>query len=82
VSVSPSRRAPENLVTPDTALVEEIKRMKRPVAVIIDAGCISAGETLARDFKASTGARLFGSTTAGSSSSKKKPGGSPPGSPR
>ncbi len=48
------------------ALVET----KLPLAVIIDAGCISAGETLARDLKIGAGARLFGSTTAGSSSAK------------
>lgn len=43
----------------------------QPLAVIIDAGCISAGETLVRDLKNISGARLFGSATAGSSSSKR-----------
>ena len=43
-----------------------------PLAVILDAGCISAGETLARDFVNLTGARLLGSTTAGSSSVKRE----------
>jgi len=52
-------------------LIEAIKAMPRPVAVVIDAGCISAGETLARDFVRYAGAKLFGSTTAGSSTSKK-----------
>ena len=41
-----------------------------PLAVIIDAGCMSAGETLARDLKNVAGAKLFGSTTAGASSAK------------
>ncbi len=48
------------------ALVET----KLPLAVIIDAGCMSAGETLARDLKNVAGAKLFGSTTAGASSAK------------
>jgi len=55
----------------DETLINTIKAMPRPVAVIIDAGCISAGETLARDFRRYAGARLFGSKTAGSSTSKK-----------
>jgi len=54
----------------DEALINAIKAMPRPVAVIIDAGCISAGETLARDFRRYAEARLFGSKTAGSSTSK------------
>jgi C-terminal processing protease CtpA/Prc len=40
------------------------------VAAIIDAGCISAGETLARDLVNYAEAHLFGATTAGASSSK------------
>ena len=55
----------------DENLIAAIKAMPRPVAVVIDAGCISAGETLARDFVNYAGARLFGSKTAGSSTSKK-----------
>ncbi|MDR2981815.1 MAG: hypothetical protein LBV12_06170 [Puniceicoccales bacterium] len=47
------------------------KGNRKPVAVIIDAGCISAGETYARDLRNMANARLFGSTTAGSSSSKR-----------
>ena len=56
----------------DASLIETIKGMPRPVAVVIDAGCISAGETLARDFAHYAGARLFGEKTAGSSSSKRQ----------
>lgn len=56
----------------DESLIETIKGMPRPVAVVIDAGCISAGETLARDFAQYAGARLFGEKTAGSSSSKRQ----------
>ena len=55
----------------DETLINAVKAMPRPVAVVIDAGCISAGETLARDFVNYAGAKLFGSKTAGSSTSKK-----------
>ena len=55
----------------DAALIDRIKHFPRPAAVVIDAGCASAGETLARDFRRYAGARLFGSKTAGSSSSKR-----------
>lgn len=55
----------------DETLINAVKAMPRPVAVIIDEGCISAGETLARDFAQYAGARLFGAKTAGSSSSKR-----------
>jgi hypothetical protein len=48
-----------------------LRSLPRPLAVIIDAGCFSAGETLARDLVRYGGARLFGSATAGSSSSKR-----------
>jgi len=51
-------------------LLDVVKSMPRPVAVLIDAGCMSAGETLARDFRKLAGARLFGTRTAGCSSSK------------
>jgi len=53
-------------------LVEKIAAVGRPLAVLIDAGCISAGETLARDCVRNANARLFGSTTAGSSSAKRR----------
>lgn len=56
----------------DDALLAQVKAVTRPVAVILDAGCISAGETLARDFVKLTGARLFGATSAGSSTSKRE----------
>jgi C-terminal processing protease CtpA/Prc len=52
-------------------LINQFKALPRPVAVIIDAGCVSAGETVARDLARHAEARLFGSTTAGSSSSKR-----------
>jgi len=52
-------------------LLEKIRQFPRPVAVLIDAGCVSAGETLARDFQALAGARLFGSRTGGASSAKR-----------
>jgi len=55
----------------DRRLIERIKRFPRPAAVLIDAGCVSAGETLARDFRALANARLFGSNSAGSSSAKR-----------
>lgn len=56
----------------DQALIERIKSLPRPVAVLIDAGCMSAGETLARDLKALAEARVFGSRTAGASSAKRE----------
>ena len=55
----------------DKALTDRVKTIPPPVAVIIDAGCISAGETFARDLARYAGARLFGSKTAGASSSKR-----------
>ncbi|UCD52026.1 MAG: hypothetical protein JSW27_05185 [Phycisphaerales bacterium] len=55
----------------DRALIDRIKSFPRPVAVLIDAGCVSAAETLARDFRRYAKARLFGSVSGGSSSSKK-----------
>ena len=39
---------------------------------LIDAGCIYAGETLARDLERYADARLLGARTAGSSSSKRQ----------
>jgi len=53
-------------------LLDGMKSLPQPVAVILDAGCISAGETAARDLVGLTKARLFGATTAGSSSSKRR----------
>jgi hypothetical protein len=52
-------------------LIQMIKFLPRPAAALIDAGCMSAGETLARDVRRNAGARLFGSKTAGSSSAKR-----------
>jgi hypothetical protein len=55
----------------DQTLINRIKNFPRPVAGLIDAGCISAGETLARDFRRYAEATLIGSQTAGSSTSKR-----------
>jgi hypothetical protein len=55
----------------DAELVGLIKNLPRPVAAIMDAGCISAGETVARDLVKLADARLFGTKTAGSSTSKR-----------
>ncbi len=52
-------------------LIERMEKFPRPAAVLIDAGCMSAGETLARDFRALADARVFGSKTAGCSSAKR-----------
>ncbi|NIA15060.1 MAG: hypothetical protein GWP08_13390 [Nitrospiraceae bacterium] len=52
-------------------VIQGIKDLPRPVAVLIDAGCISAGETIARDLARHAEARLFGSRTAGASSAKR-----------
>jgi C-terminal processing protease CtpA/Prc len=52
-------------------LIEQIKSLPHPVAGLIDAGCMSAGETLARDLVSQAQARLFGSRTAGASSAKR-----------
>ena len=56
----------------DEKLTGLLKTLPRPVAVLLDAGCISAGETLARDLARSADARLLGARTAGSSSSKRQ----------
>lgn len=56
----------------DKALIDRVKQLHRPVATLIDAGCFSAGETLARDLRAYADARLFGAKTAGSSSEKRR----------
>lgn len=55
----------------DAALIERIGTLPRPVVGLIDAGCMSAGETFARDIVRGAGARLMGSTTAGCSSAKR-----------
>jgi hypothetical protein len=55
----------------DQKLVERLQAIPPPVAVLIDAGSVSAGETLARDLAQHAKARLFGSRTAGASSSKR-----------
>lgn len=55
----------------DMKLVDRLKTIPQPVAVLIDAGCMSAGETLARDLVQAAQAKLFGSATAGASSSKR-----------
>lgn len=54
----------------DSGTIEALKQFSKPVIAIIDAGCISAGETLARDLVRNLGAKLIGETTAGSSSTK------------
>jgi len=56
----------------DDVVIKAIQAFPQPVAVLIDAGCISAGETLARDFARYAKACLFGAATAGSSSSKQQ----------
>ncbi len=53
------------------SLIQKIRAIPRPIVVIIDAGCMSAGETLARDIARLTGARILGSKTAGCSSAKR-----------
>jgi C-terminal processing protease CtpA/Prc len=55
----------------DDTLIERVQALPRPVAVLIDAGCMSAGETLARDLARHAEAHLFGSRTAGASSAKR-----------
>ncbi len=55
----------------DMKLIECLKTIPPPVVVIIDAGCMSAGETLARDIVQATQAKLLGSVTAGASSAKR-----------
>ena len=52
-------------------LIACLEALPKPVAGLIDAGCVSAGETLARDLVRCAEARLFGTRTAGSSSSKR-----------
>jgi beta-lactamase regulating signal transducer with metallopeptidase domain/regulation of enolase protein 1 (concanavalin A-like superfamily) len=55
----------------DQTLHEVLRALPSPLAVVIDAGCTSAGETMARDLARQGKARLFGSKTAGASSSKR-----------
>ncbi len=54
----------------DASLASTCEGLGKRVAVIIDAGAISAAETFARDLVRDNKARLFGATTAGSSSTK------------
>lgn len=54
----------------DNELTDLVASIKVPVVAILDAGCISAGETLARDFVNLADAHLIGTTSAGSSSVK------------
>lgn len=56
----------------DDALLAEVKKLRGGVAALLDAGCVSAGETFARDLKKLAGATLLGETTAGSSTQKKE----------
>ena len=56
----------------DTNLLAQLEALPRPVVALTDAGCISAGETLARDLVQLAGARLMGTRTAGASSSKRE----------
>ncbi|MBC8405333.1 MAG: hypothetical protein H8E15_08915 [Planctomycetes bacterium] len=53
-------------------LIDQVKAVQKPIVVIGDAGCISAGETLIRDFIRYAEAHFIGTPTAGSSSSKKE----------
>lgn len=53
------------------ARLPALAKGKRKVACLVDAGCISAGETFARDLYRHAKARVFGQTSAGSSSTKK-----------
>lgn len=55
----------------DRSLKALIRKLGRKVAVIIDAGAVSAAETFTRDLVNVCRARVFGARTAGSSSSKK-----------
>jgi len=52
-------------------LIDAIRSIPRPVAVLTDAGCMSAGETLARDLRRLADARVFGAPSAGASSAKR-----------
>ncbi|MCA8960457.1 MAG: hypothetical protein KDC38_08085 [Planctomycetes bacterium] len=54
----------------DDGLQSLLAQLKKPVVGIIDAGCVSAGETFARDLVRRCDARLIGERSAGSSSSK------------
>lgn len=54
-----------------SSLQQKLKTLRKPVACVIDAGCMSAGETFARDIVNLAQARLFGSKTAGASSAKR-----------
>lgn len=64
-----SRRAFRNFDLSDTGEPER-PRFSGPIAVLIDARCISAGEGWASWFQANDRATFFGQTTAGASSRK------------
>ena len=66
-----SQRAVRNF-DPGDAEEPERPRYKGPIALLIDARCISAGEGWASWFVAKKRARLFGEATAGASSRKKE----------
>lgn len=55
----------------DDKLLDAVKGLQGEVVGILDAGCISAGETFARDLVNLVKATLIGEPTAGSSSQKK-----------
>jgi hypothetical protein len=52
-------------------LQAQLRLLKQPVIGLVDAGTMSAGETLARDRVINCDARLFGETTGGASSAKR-----------
>ncbi len=64
-----SRRSHRNFA-PDDAEEPSRPRFKGPIALLIDARCISAGEGWASWFIAQQRARVFGEATAGASSRK------------
>jgi C-terminal processing protease CtpA/Prc len=55
----------------EPSLKKLIGELEKPVGCIVDAGCVSAGETFARDLWNVCKARIYGGKTAGSSSSKR-----------
>jgi C-terminal processing protease CtpA/Prc len=59
-----------NFTSEDEINLPEKPRFKGPLALLVDARCISAGEGWASWFVANKRARLFGETTAGASSRK------------
>ncbi len=55
----------------DAALLEQAKSMPKPLAVLMDAGCMAAAETLARDLAQEAGGKLIGAPTAGACSTRR-----------